>query len=391
MTIKTYKDLPVDYDKVYQPPNFTIKELRDAVPAHCFKKSNLKSFSYVLVDLAAILTLGYLATFIDTDFVPSVLRVPAWLLYWWFQGIAGTGIWVLGHECGHGAFSPQRWVNNLAGFIMHSALLVPYYSWKITHSNHHKATNNLIRDEVFVPKRRSEINVPSRALSTPSWFEETIYEDTPIYTLYKAISQTFLGWQIYLFTNVTGPKYARGASHFDPNAPLFKPDQYHQVILSAIGVLTTLCLLVVAAFLTSASTVVKFYGIPYLLVHGWLVTITYLQHTDPSVPYYTEKEWNFVRGALCTVDRDYGWFLNVCFHHITDTHVAHHIFSQMPHYHAVEATQHIKRKLGKYYNFDNTHFALAVYSNIRRCKFVDGDGDILFYHNTSTPKDLKTE
>jgi fatty acid desaturase len=31
--------------------------------------------------------------------------------------------------------------------------------------------------------------------------------------------------------------------------------------------------------------------------------------------------------------RSYG-FLDILFHHIADTHVAHHLFSQMPHYHA---------------------------------------------------------
>lgn len=32
------------------PPPFTIKELRDAIPAHCFKRSLLRSFSYIVFD-----------------------------------------------------------------------------------------------------------------------------------------------------------------------------------------------------------------------------------------------------------------------------------------------------------------------------------------------------
>lgn len=35
--------------------------------------------------------------------------------------------------------------------------------------------------------------------------------------------------------------------------------------------------------------------------------------------------------------------LDVFFHHIADTHVAHHLFSYMPHYHAQEATQAIRK------------------------------------------------
>ena len=62
---------------------------------------------------------------------------------------------------------------------------------------------------------------------------------------------------------------------------------------------------------------------------GVQVMITLLQHTHLSLPHYDDKEWDWLRGALCTVDRSYGPFLNVMHHHIADTHVAHHLFSQV--------------------------------------------------------------
>lgn len=73
--------------------------------------------------------------------------------------------------------------------------------------------------------------------------------------------------------------------------------------------------------------------VPYLFVNAWLVMITLLQHTHPALPHYNDQEWEWLRGALSTVDRSYG-FLDHVFHHIADTHVAHHLFSKMPHYHA---------------------------------------------------------
>ena len=57
--------------------------------------------------------------------------------------------------------------------------------------------------------------------------------------------------------------------------------------------------------------------------------ITLLQHTHKSLPHYDDKEWDWLRGALCTVDRSFGPFLNVMHHHIADTHVSHHLFSQV--------------------------------------------------------------
>ena len=45
------------------------------------------------------------------------------------QGAVCTGVWVIAHECGHQSFSRWQSVNDAVGLVMHTALLVPYYSW----------------------------------------------------------------------------------------------------------------------------------------------------------------------------------------------------------------------------------------------------------------------
>ncbi|KAJ2725568.1 hypothetical protein GGI07_001196 [Coemansia sp. Benny D115] len=378
----------VDPEKDFEPPNFTVKELRDCIPKHCFERDTLRSFTYVFYDLCAIAALAYAAT--NIHMLPSTLRAPAWMLYWVCQGVVCTGIWVIAHECGHGSFSPSRAINNLTGWVLHSSLLVPYYSWKISHSQHHKNTNNMTRDEVFVPRTKSYRGLQGKP-STPSWIEDSIFEETPAYHLFKVVLQSLFGWPMYLLRNSSGPKYARGASHFNPNAVLYKPEQFWQIVASDIGIMITAGILAYFSFMYTAATVFFYYGAPYLIVNFFLVTITFLQHTDSKVPHYADDTWNFVRGALCTVDRDYGWILNACLHHINDTHVAHHVFSQMPHYHALEATKHLKAKLGKYYYYDDTNFLYSLYHTYRHCQFVEDTGSILFFRNTSTPIDTKTE
>jgi len=106
-------------------------------------------------------------------------------------------------------------------------------------------------------------------------------------------------------------------------------------------------------------------------VNLFLVLITFLQHTDYALPHYTNEEWDWLRGALATVDRDFG-ILNGIFHHITDTHVVHHLFSNMPFYHAKEATESVKRLLGDYYRFDDTNFVKALWQNFV-CTYVQPD------------------
>ncbi|XP_049405463.1 delta(12)-fatty-acid desaturase FAD2-like [Solanum stenotomum] len=100
--------------------------------------------------------------------------------------------------------------------------------------------------------------------------------------------------------------------------------------------------------------------------------MTFLNHTHPSVPHYDSSEWDWLRGALATIDRDYG-MLNRVFHNGPDTHVLHHLFSTIPHYHAMEATKAIKPLLGEYYQFDGTPVYTALWRESRECIYVEKD------------------
>ncbi len=140
------KDRPANLSLV--PPKFTLKTLRDAIPDHCFKKSYVTSFTHLASDIAIISALFYLATWISSPLLPVWAKYVLWPAYWAVQGSVMTGLWVLAHECGHQAFSDSEFVNNLVGTICHSALLVPYHSWRITHAKHHSNTGSTENDEV---------------------------------------------------------------------------------------------------------------------------------------------------------------------------------------------------------------------------------------------------
>jgi omega-6 fatty acid desaturase (delta-12 desaturase) len=96
------------------------------------------------------------------------------------------------------------------------------------------------------------------------------------------------------------------------------------VLLSDAGLIVMLCLLACFCNQFGFLCMMRVYGVPYLIVNFWLVLITELQHSDIKLPHYSGNEWNYLRGALATVDRDYG-ILNCVFHHIGDTHVCHHL------------------------------------------------------------------
>ena len=128
-------------------------------------------------------------------------------------------------------------------------------------------------------------------------------------------------------------------------------------------------------------TVLCYYGVPYLWTNGWLVYITFMQHHDLRIPYYNEENFNFVRGALCSVDRDYG-VANAWVHHINDSHVVHHLFSDMPFYNAIEVTRkYIKPILGEYYASDKRPMAVQTYESWRKCLYVVPSEGITYFRN----------
>lgn len=122
------------------------------------------------------------------------------------------------------------------------------------------------------------------------------------------------------------------------------------------------------------------------------VAITFLQHTDPSLPHYTPDAWNFVRGAAATIDREFGFIGRHLLHGIIETHVLHHYVSTIPFYEADEATEAIKVVMGKHYRADvkdgSWGFIRAMYTSARMCQWVEPSAEateqgqgVLFFRN----------
>jgi len=354
-----------------EKPKFSLKDIRDAIPPHCFKRNLLTSLTHLVSDLLIIATLFYLSTYISNPLVPSWARYFLWPAYWYAQGSVMTGVWVLAHECGHQSFSESELANNIVGTICHSLLLVPYHSWRITHGLHHGNTGSCENDEVFAPATRT------------AWAKEMLRE-TPFAQAWGIFVMLSVGWMPgYLVFNATGPEKYRGknANHFSPTATFFKPEDYWLIVQTDIAFFMAVALISYFIYTVGFKEVSYYYLIPLTITNLHLVLITYLQHTDVFMPHFRGKEWDWLRGALCTVDRSFGAILNHTFHHITDTHVCHHLFSKMPFYHAQEATEAFKKVLGPYYMKDDSPIVHALWRSYSSCQFVEDDGNIVFYKN----------
>ncbi|XP_051198194.1 fatty acid desaturase DES2 [Lolium perenne] len=352
-------------------PPFTLAQIKMAIPPHCFERSLIKSSYYLVHDLVIVAALLYLATAVIPLLPAGLTRVTAWTLYVVAQGCAATGVWVVAHECGHHAFSDYQLLDDVLGLVLHSSLLVPYFSWKFSHRRHHANHASMENDEVFVPEQKAVL----------AWYAPCVRN--PVGRLLFLAAHLTVGWPLYLTFNANGKAYPRWANHFDPYGPIFSDRERVQVFVTDVSLLAV-CF---AAFKLASAFgfwwVVRVYGAPLLIVNAWVVLITYLHHTHQALPHYDSSEWDWLRGALATMDRDYGVF-NRVLHNVTDTHVLHHLFPVMPHYHAMEATKAILPLLGDYYKRDSTPIAKALWREAKECIFVEPMADrkgVLWYSN----------
>ncbi|KAH9065516.1 delta-12 fatty acid desaturase [Lactarius vividus] len=397
-------------------PDLTIKDLLSAIPAHCHQRSAIRSGLYVVWDFFLIGVFYKTTAYIEPLLTPAHLSLPApilypfarftlWSLYGLATGLVATGLWVIAHECGHQAFSESKFINNLVGWILHSGLGVPYHSWRITHAKHHASTGHMTQDQVFVPRTRSQFGLPPLNPEGENLLGTSIradvlrelreaIDDSPIGTLIGAASYLLVGWPMYLIRNAAGQRrYPKGTNHFSPGAVMFAPHQFGQIILSDVGVFLWLGTLAAWTYQSGFSQVLRVYLVPYLWVNHWLVLITFLQHTDPLLPHYRSEEFSFPRGALATLDRNLlgdlgsfmGWIGATATHGISETHVAHHVSSKIPHYNAWEASAALKRRLAASgIQLEGRPGGWAeVYRVFRECKFVEDEGNIVFYKNAN--------
>ncbi|KAI0674370.1 fatty acid desaturase-domain-containing protein [Trametes maxima] len=380
----------------FVPPTITLKQLHDAVPKHLLQKDPLRSTGYVLRDVffcvlffafgASIEPLvsssfgGYVP--LSAPWQASLARAALWLIYWWWQGIAFASFFCIAHELGHGTLYRSWWTNNILGFLLDTFILAPFFAWKASHNAHHKAVNSIERDENYVPHLRSDYKLPPKERATTADYAEVL-EETPLFTMVRMFVMQAMGWWLYLTCNKLGSKmYPKGTNHFSPYSALFKKEQRLGIFISDVGLIGMMSLLYAFARAYGWKALAMYYFVPYVLCNHWIVMMTFLHHSDPTIPHYRKEEWSFLRGAAATVDRPtLGWIGRFFFHNVAHDHVAHHFFSHVPFYNQPAVTEAIKGVLGEHYNFDSTNTFYALYRSFTECVFVEEEGAIVFYKN----------
>jgi len=375
----------------------TKEKVMKAIPAQLKKRCALTSSLYLMRSLV-YLFMAYkvfytlqcvpiIADHLQSSVVSSAIFWGTWALV---QGTIATGVWVVGHECGHGAFSESPLLNDIIGFILHTLLLVPYFAWQFTHGKHHKFTNHTTMGETHVPSTKPtwlhKMNAKIRHLPLGEVFGATV----------DVILHLVFGWPLYLVLNFTGGRTNWRGERLDKKKPIshytasgseiFPPQWHRRINMSTAGSLAMMGGLSLWVHSYGFSHMFKWYFAPYLVVNAWLVLYTWMHHTHEDVPHFGTESFNWLRGALCTIDRPYPALINHLHLHIGSTHVMHHLNSFIPHYHAEAATECVKPLLGSLYRFDARPITTALISTSKRCEWIENVNGVQLYRSQGMNK-----
>jgi omega-6 fatty acid desaturase (delta-12 desaturase) len=218
-------------------------------------------------------------------------------------------LFLIQHDCGHGAFFENRHVNDWTGRIVGVFTLTPYDVWRRAHAIHHASSGNL--DRRGIGDLDTLTIAEYRALSSFRKF---------LYRLYRN--------PIVMF--IIGPAWLFLLGHRVPTGPLRK---YWDAWASAMA--TNL------AIATFAGLAIWIFGVPaFLIVHLPIVLIAasigvwlfYVQHQFENTYWASASSWSLKEAALhgsshYDLPQPLRWFsANIGIHHV------HHLMSRIPFY-----------------------------------------------------------
>lgn len=218
-------------------------------------------------------------------------------------------LFIIQHDCGHGAYLPNRSVQDWLGRALGVLTLTPYDVWKRTHAIHHSHHGNLdqrgIGDVTTLTVEEYRARSPMGRL---------------IYRIYRN--------PIVLF--VVGPAYMFLLQH---RLPVWLMRSGWRYWVSAMGTNVMIALIVAAIWYFGGWQPVLLIWLPTGIVAASIgVWLFYVQHQFEDTHWVNDEDWQLHHAALegsshYVLPQPLRWLSgNIGIHHV------HHLYSRIPFY-----------------------------------------------------------
>ena len=324
---------PTVVDERARAAGTTIGDLRELIPKACFAIEPRKSWSALAVGVVRLVFSLFVLTLVQPVWGPSLLwQIPALLGAWLFAGWCYTGIFVLGHDCAHMAFSERRWVNEVVGHICLSPEFTGFHNWRIWHNYHHAKTQLRTQDPDWAEKMMTRAEYDAAPLGDKSHVR--LGFGTPLGLL--------VGFWVGMFRRTFMKTLA-------PQIPLARGAARELFLSSTLMILSSAAISVLLYRAGGAWTLVKYYYVPTFIAAAHGAMLTYLHHTSADAMVFDKADWTPFRGqVVSTFNVRFPRWIEALWFDI-NIHLPHHLAPRIPWYHLREAAEAIKAQNPDWY------------------------------------------
>lgn len=231
-----------------------------------------------------------------------------------FHGLTYLSLWLIGHDCGHNAFSKNQRLNQLVGSLATSFMLMNYENFRRSHNMHHHFVANIEKDEAFGPKARRKDFLLQRIVRS-------------------IVLIPFLAYLIGILL----PRLTKTPGYVN----YFWPDETKASQRAFAFVLGHLLVLVLMAFFLPILYLLLAGVVPILVGWAFFLITTFLNHTGANTVWLPDDIWTHEKGVFNTVNLSYGSVIDYFLLGLGRDHFAHHINPSIPHYKLRSATDFI--------------------------------------------------
>lgn len=311
----------------------SLRAVRRVIPKEIRRPSALRSWATLArIGASGALCLWLLSQVEITSGWRLLIEVPLLLALWLAYGWVLVGLFVVGHECGHYAFSRRRWVNHLVGHLCLSPLFNSFHTWRLTHDHHHAHT--LLRGQ--------EVDW-SANLATRDELASLSWRKAALTRLGYALPFGILVW---IYAN--SARRALGARSMIPAKR--RERALRQLALSNAVLWLTLIAIYGGLFAhLGLWGLIKYHGAPATIAMMTGAFLIAIQHAHSSSILYTANAWSPVKGQLVsTFDVRFPRLLEWLWCKI-NIHVPHHVLPGVPWYHLQRASDAIREAFPDYH------------------------------------------
>ena len=222
-------------------------------------------------------------------------------------------IFIIQHDCGHGAFFRSQRANNIIGSLCSVMTLTPYAFWRRQHARHHGSWNNLDR------RAASGLDIYSSCMTVSEYrrlgrWQQWLYR----LSRHPVVSHLILPPAVFLLLYRIPFDAAKGWNH--------ERRAIHVTNLALVGLFGGLGLAIGFDRVLAVQLPIMVFA---SIIGVWLFSV---QHRFERTLWVSDADWSFAEAALrgsshLRLPRILQWFTgNIGFHHI------HHLNPRIPNY-----------------------------------------------------------